>query len=355
VAQNWPGLTLSDDTVYVISGTPQEVYLLEAETGVVKATFTPSGERRGLLWWSPVTVAEDAAGLGLAFVGFSEPQSKLYRLYAFDAETGQERWHLPADDLLLAAPTYGDGVVYFGASDGQLYAADLETQTIKAGWPFKAQEAIWGSPLLVENRLYVASMDHRLYCLDAETGQLIWDFEAGGALAVQPALDAVRGTLYVGSFDGHLYAVQAESGQAVAGFDFKAENWIWSEVLLGDEQLFATALDGKLYALDPVTGAVLSPYPYDSSEVAGQPDRIRAAPARAGDRVLVATELGRLIAVENAQRLWHWPSGAPETSLLTTPVASGDRVFIVSTDGQVQTLDTESGTQLWSFVPPQPQ
>ena len=48
VAENWPGLTVNGDTVYAISGTPQQVYMLEAETLSPKGTFPPPVEGRGV-------------------------------------------------------------------------------------------------------------------------------------------------------------------------------------------------------------------------------------------------------------------------------------------------------------------
>ena len=82
VAQNWPGLTVGGGRVYVISGLPQQVYILDAETGTQQATFVPSGGEAGLPYWSPVTLGGD-----LAFVGFAESQSGTAGLYAFDPET----------------------------------------------------------------------------------------------------------------------------------------------------------------------------------------------------------------------------------------------------------------------------
>lgn len=348
VAENWPGLTLDGDTIYVISGLPQQVFLLDAETGAQKVAFTPQGERRGVTYWSPVTPAGE-----LAFAGFGEPQSKTYGLYAFDPATGQEQWHVSVEDLILAAPAYAGGVVYFGTSDGRVYAVDVETRGVKPGWPFEAGQAIWAAPLVAEGRVYVSSMDHHLYCLDADTGQQVWAFEAGGAMAARPSMDASGAILYVGAFDGRVYAVQAGSGQAVEGFEFQAENWIWSEVLVAGDQLYVSALDGKLYALDPASGAVNAPYPYDSQEVSGESDVIRAAPVQAGEWILVATESGRVIALKNGLRQWTWPSGVPQSGVLTTPVVSGAAVYVALTNGQVQTLQLENGVPGWSFSPPE--
>jgi len=348
VAQNWPGLTVAGDGVYVISGTPQQVYILDTETGMQQRPFVPEGEHQGVLYWSPVALGSD-----LAFVGFANSATGSAALYAFDPATALQRWRVPAEDLILPAPVYAEGVVYFGDSSGRVYAVDAETGIVLPGWPFETDAAIWGSPLPVGDRLYVPSMDHHVYSLDAESGQEIWQIELGGAVAVSPVIDDTGEILYVGAFDGHVYAIQAESGELVEGFDFRADNWIWSDVLLADGRLYVTALDGRLYALDPSTGQVISPYPFDSGTLGEGSDVIRAAPVQAADNIVVATEAGRVIAVQNAQTHWSWPSGVPENPIYTTPVVADGTVYVVLRDGTVVTLNAETGVQGWQFLPPE--
>ena len=350
VAQNWPGLTVAEGNVYVISGTPQQVYILDAETGQQKATFAPQEETKGVVYWSPVTV-----GGGLAFVGFAEDGKGTAGLYAFDPESGEELWHTPAASLIIGAPAYADGMVYFGSSDGILHAVDVQDQRESPSFSFQSKEAIWASPLVVEGRLYVAGMDHFVYCLDAANGQVLWKTEVGGAMAARPLLD--DGILYVGAFDGQVYALDAESGALVEGFHFQAGNWVWSEPLMADGRLYVTSLDGKLYALDPATGDVLPPYPYDSHEIDGKKNVLRASPVQAGEYIIVATESGYVIAVEDAQRRWTWPGGIPTASVLTTPVVVEDTLYIALADGQVQALEAETGLAMpgWPFKPAPPE
>jgi outer membrane protein assembly factor BamB len=361
VAQYWPGITLADDTIYVISGTPQKVYMLEAETGIQKGTFSPASDSRGTVWWSPVTVAE-----GLAFVGFTETGggggglfgsrgggSGTAGLFVFDPETGQELWNVPAEGQILPAPVYSHGVIYYGATDGSVYAVDVDSHAVKPGWPFQADEPIWGSPLVVDDRVYVAAMDHHVYSLDAETGEVHWEVQLGGAMAAQPSLHAANGILYVGTFDGQAYAIDADSGELVEPFEFQSENWIWSEILVDADRLYVTSLDGKLYALDPASGAVVPPYPFDSSEIGNTDDRIRAAPVPAGESIIVATENGYVTAVKDARQQWQpWPGGTPQTAILTTPVVGQGKVYVVLQNGDVQSLDAETGVPGWSFSSP---
>lgn len=348
VAENWPGLTVAEGSVYVISGAPQQVYILDAETGTQQRTFLPEGEHQGVRYWSPVALGGD-----LAFVGFADSVTGSAGVYAFDPATGKERWRASGEDLILPAPAYAQGIVYFGDSSGKVYALEAETGTILPGWPFETDAAIWGSPLPAGDRIYVPSMDHRLYSLDAESGQEIWQVELGGAVAVSPVIDDAGEILYVGTFDGHVYAIHADSGQLVEGFDFRADNWIWSEVLLTDGRLYVTALDGRLYALDPSSGEVISPYPFDSGALQEGSDVIRAAPVQAADNVVVASELGRVIAVQNAQPVWDWPSGVPENPIYTTPVVDEGTIYLVLRNGQVVTLNAETGVQGWTFLPPE--
>ena len=339
VAQNWPGLTVDGDTVYAITGAPQEVHILDAETGAVKATFMPQdleGSAAAVSYWSPVTVAD-----GLAFVGFHQDRSDASGLYAIDPETGQQQWRVLAGSQILSKPAYASGTVYFGTTDKMVYAVDVESQGIKTGWPFEVGDAVWASPLVVDGRVYVASMDHVLYCLDAETGEEIWQTEVGGAMAKQPLL--VDGILYVGAFDGRIHAIEAGSGEVVEGFDFQAENWIWSTPLMVGDRLYVTALDGSLYALDSATGDVLAPYPFNSGDISGGKDVIRANPVQVGEKVVIATEKGYVIAVEEAQQVCSWPSGVPEFSVYTTPVVSGDKLYVIQQlSGQVYTFDANA-------------
>ena len=343
VSQDWPDLAVDNGLVYVVSGSPQAVYLLDAETGVQKSSFAPALQSAGARYWSPVT-----AGGELAFVGFGVQETKppTYGLYAFDPLTGQERWRVEAAGFVLGAPAFADGVVYFGDSKGKVYAVDAEKRNVKPGWPFEAGGAVWGSPLVEGGKVYVASLDHHLYCLDAQTGAVLWDYEAQGALAARPTLDAGTGILYIGDFVGKVNAVHADSGQAVEGFAFQAKNWIWSEALLAGDRLYVTSLDGNLYALDPATGAVLPSFPFDGGDV------LRAAPVQSGDTVFVASKEGKVTAVDGRTgvQLWQWPSGLSTTQILTTPVVVDGTLYVLQATGQMVALEADTGVQNWSFT-----
>lgn len=347
VSQNWPGLTVDNDTVFAISGLPPKVYVLDAETGTEKGIFPTDwsqigSEPKGAVYWSPVTLGED-----LAFVGYADPASKASDLHAFDPETGQVQWSVPTESSrsgkvtdILPAPSYADGVVYFADSAGYVYAVDVEEKRVKAGWPFQAESAVWASPLVADGRVYVAAMDQHLYALDAESGELIWAENVGAAMAAPPILE--DGTLYVGAYDANVHAFKADTGERIEGFSFEAGNWIWSRPLMVADELFVTSLDGRLYALDPSTGDVIAPYPYNSGEIDSTDDVIRAAPVQAGEFIIIGTESGRVVAVRDAQRGCVWPTGLPQAGVLTDPVVYNDKLYVILMNGEVYSLDVDT-------------
>lgn len=100
-------------------------------------------------------------------------------LYAFNAHTGQELWHMTTTSSLQATPTIKDNVVYAGATDGTLFA------------------------------------------LNARTGQQLWSANTGGLIA---QLVATASTLYIG-----ILAPDGQS-QSIEAFDTATHTPLWGQL-----------------------------------------------------------------------------------------------------------------------------
>ena len=112
-----------------------------------------------------------------------------------------------------------DGEVYFGSTDGHLYAVDAATG--KLLWRYETGGGGYSSPTVADGVVYVgsSSIDGHPYALDAATGKLLWRYEAGGRVYSSPTV--ADGVVYVGSDDGHLYALDAATGEtALAVLDW---------------------------------------------------------------------------------------------------------------------------------------
>ena len=157
-------------------------------------------------------------------------------LAALSATTGEPRWvcavegerrfeakglhgYPPASqtmpdawDVFTSSPAVSDGLVFFGAGDGGVYAVEAATGVLQ--WAFRTGNVVHASPAVAGGIVYVGSWDSRVYALEARTGVLKWSFQAG----LDPAIHNQEGF---------------QSSCAVAG-----------GVVLGEEHFLARPLQG---------------------------------------------------------------------------------------------------------------
>src|SRR5581483_9990784 len=174
------------DGVLYVGSTDSNLYALDAATGTLKWKF-PTGS------W---VVSSPAVSGGMVYFGSYDSN-----FYAVDAGTGQQRWkfqtggerryagkhlhHLePAAepmpdpwDFFLSSPSIWDSAVYFGSSDGNVYALDAASGKLK--WKVQTGDVVHSSPAIADGVLYVGSWDTYLYALDAGTGKEKWRFKTG--------------------------------------------------------------------------------------------------------------------------------------------------------------------------------
>jgi outer membrane protein assembly factor BamB len=206
--------------------------------------------------------------------------------YALNAVTGKLKWKFktggekkvgrkglwtmkPADmymddpfDFFLSSPVIGinaqDPIVYFGSSDGNLYA--LHALTGKKKWAFKTNGLIHTSPALYNGNVYFGSWDTFLYAVDAQTGRLKWKFETGKQPVahllegIQASPACAAGMVYFGSRDGHFYALDAYSGKLI--WKYSADNsWVLTTAAIKDGMAYFGTSDTYLFlGFDAKTG-----------------------------------------------------------------------------------------------------
>lgn len=172
------------------------------------------------------------------------------KIYAF-ASSLATRWVYPREGYLgpvVGGLVVAQGKVYFGDSDGKMYALDAATGDKL--WEFKAGDKIWSTPTISDSTLFIGSFDKKLYALSAGDGSKKWEFEAGGAIISTPVVN--NGIVYAGSFDRYLYAVNAADGSLK--WKFMGENWFWAEPVVYGNTVYAGCLDNKVYVLKADTG-----------------------------------------------------------------------------------------------------
>jgi len=161
-------------------------------------------------------------------------------------------WQFEAGDDVRSSPTVVDGTVYFGSSDGHVYALDAGTGD--EIWRFDTDGSVISSPNVIDGVVYIGSGTAgagHLHALDAGDGSEQWNFEADGWVHSSPTV--IDGTVYFGSVDEHVYAVDASNGSEQ--WRFEVDDWVHIVgVAVVDDTVYVGSDDDHLYALDTSDG-----------------------------------------------------------------------------------------------------
>jgi outer membrane protein assembly factor BamB len=210
------------------------------------------------------------------------------RLAAYDLDTGEELWVMPA--RTQSRPAVGDGLVFIAVPEA--LAALRETDGAEA-WRLPLTDRL-AAPLVWDNGwLIAATASGTLLALRAGDGQLIWQRDLGSPLSAPPALAADR--VYAPARDGRIVALRIDTGEPLWE---RRIGGVPSEMLALDDRLYVGSDDNFFYCLTARTGQID----------------------------------------------WRWRTGG---DVVGTAVVDARRVYFVSFDNILRALDRRSGAQRW--------
>ncbi|MDO8686986.1 MAG: PQQ-binding-like beta-propeller repeat protein [Dehalococcoidales bacterium] len=283
VPKGWSGGTIVDGTLFIGSMEGKLVTISTVDGSRLRAValgYTAPAAGFGCSAPAPKTVAiygSPAVSDDLVYVG---GYNGIVSAFAFDRD--EPRWVYPRQGSIsgniVGGLTVAQGKVYFGSSEGKVYALDA-AEGYKQ-WEFETTGKIWSTPAVDGNTLFIGSFDKKLYAIDASTGKEKWHFATEGAIVSAPVI--YNNTVYVGSFDRYLYALDANDGSLK--WKFQAENWLWAKPVVSNGAVYAASLGGKVYALNAESGDKLVEVDLGSP--------VSSNPVLAGNSVILATEDG---------------------------------------------------------------
>jgi outer membrane protein assembly factor BamB len=198
---------------------------------------------------------------GTVYVGSADK-----RLYAIDAENGNEKWHFETQGIIRSTPAVASGRVFFGSYDHDIYAVDAKTGALQ--WKHDTLREIVSSPLVSAGTVYIGSRNSDLFALDAATGSVKWKYFYWTSW-VESSARIRDGILYVGSSDyQQMFAIDAASGKERWRFD--TDGSAWSTPAVTDRQVYIGAVGvtpyfiphhGGFFAVDRATGKIAWRYP----------------------------------------------------------------------------------------------
>ena len=294
-------------------------------------------------------------------------------------------WTFKTGGPVKSSAVIGDGKVFIGSDDGNLYAVNFSDG--RQVWAFKADSAVEAPPLLVSNSVFAGSVDGLFYALDAGAGGLLWKVQTDGKIlasaSVVPRRDGPARILF-GSYDFKLRCLDAEKG--ATNWLFESANYINGACAVAEGRAVFGGCDSMVHVLRVEDGKEISQIEagaYIGASVALAGNRayfgdyeneflcvdlartnavwhfrdqefpFMASAAVTDDRVLFGGHDKTLHCLNRAdgQSLWSFAS---QGKIESSPVVAGDKVVFGSDDGRVYLLSLQDGRQLWSYDTGQP-
>jgi outer membrane protein assembly factor BamB len=336
---------LAHSGIYATAGVPK--------LNGVKWTFHTHGD----------VLSSPAIAAGIVYIGSNDGS-----LYAIDQENGQQKWRFHTDARVPSSPAISNGLVYFGSYDGNFYAVDAASGKLRwkfrnAGERRYAATHLHGSlpvgetmsdpfdvylssPAVWNGAVYFGSGDGNIYALDGVSGTLKWKFQTGDVVHASPAI--ADGNVYIGSWDSYFYALDAVTGKEVWRFktgvdpDIHNQVGIQSSATVTDGVVYFGCRDSNLYALDAATGQKRWAYSNEGSWVI-------ASPVVQAGKVYFATSDSALFNVLDAQTGARLDSIKFQWPFFASPAIAGSLLYLAGQDGKLVAIDLTTGKPAWVF------
>lgn len=249
----------------------------------------------------------------------------------------RRRWTVELDAVSRTGVTVDGDTAYVGDSSGQITAIDVATGDVR--W----QQSVGGyvaRPLAARDGTIVitiqgsGNVSSRVVALDTADGTERWRFDPGRTafLSGVPALGT--DVVVVPFTDATVRALSLADGTERWSARVNAPVSPRSGTALSDEAVVVVDLNGEIYRLDPETGVREWDFALNERVIGG-------VPILGPDHVLVATDEGRLVAIDLPTGDLVWKSGTG--SLLRSLTPAGDRLLAVrgGTDAGLEAFETD--------------
>jgi eukaryotic-like serine/threonine-protein kinase len=278
------------------------------------------------------------------------------------------KWKFHTGGLVISSPAVVGDVVFVGSTDGNFYAVDRESGTLR--WKFKAKSRITSSPAVSGGLVYFGAYDGNFYALDATTGQLKWKFQTAGERRYagkhlhgsQPAAETMpdpfdfylsspvvwNGGVFFGSGDGNIYSLNAASG--ALQWKFKTGNVVHASPAIADGTLFIGSWDSYFYALDAATGKEKWRFKTGEDPAIHNQVGIQSSAAVVEGVVYFGCRDSNFYALDAATGQKKWAFSNKGSWVISSPAVQSGKVYFATSDsGLFYSMDAKTGSPIFSL------
>lgn len=237
-------------------------------------------------------------------------------------------WNEPLDRIVTAPPAFAGTRAFFPVEGDQVEALDLARGSqswLASGTPVSTPATGNGLVFLAE--------PSRVTALSQDDGSVAWRLPFSAQLAVPLTWD--NGWLVAADTSGTVFAFRATDGELIWRKDLGVA--VHAPPALAADRVYVALEDGRVVALNVSTGA------QEWERLLGGPPNEMLA---LDDRVYVGSDDNYLycLMAPNGEIAWRWRTGG---DVIGVPVADNSRVYFVSRDNVLRALDRKSGAQRW--------
>ncbi len=283
------------------------------------------------------------------------------QLSAFAINDGKKRWSIDVRDKTEKDPVIPGGIssdngfLYVTAGYDELLCVDAQKGDIK--WRVKLSSPSRAAPTVSGGRVYVTTMSNSITAFDTTNGAVLWEYAGLGQSTglIGAASPAATNDLVIPAFSsGEIYALRAGNGSVAWSDNLASSLRLGGMTTLSDirglpvvldDVVYAISFGGKMAAIDLRTGSRIW-----QKDIAGA-----KTPWVIGNRVFIITNDGQIVSLNRADGAVIWVSQLARFKdkedkkgpiFWTGPIFAGNRLLAFSTHGRVAEIDPEKGSLL---------
>jgi outer membrane protein assembly factor BamB len=178
------------------------------------------------------------------------------RIYALDLRRLRLRWTFTSGCKVTSSAAIAAGTVYIGDYCGRLLA--LARSTGRERWAGTVNGRIYGTPAVANGRVFVPSSNGGSLSAFSTRGRFLWRRYIGSYVYSSPAV--WHGRVFFGAYNGVFYALSAATGRTL--WSVGAGGAISGAAVVVDGVAYAGSFAHRIVGVDARSGRVLLDFPH---------------------------------------------------------------------------------------------
>ncbi len=256
------------------------------------------------------------------------------------------------DSKILSQPIIQNNIVFLLDANGNVISFDLIKK--KTNWKVNIvptgenSHNIGGGIAKNKKNIFVNSPYGEVLALDSDTGELLWKKSTSSPLRSPPTI--IDNKVLSLTLDNKIFAFNTKNGDIIwehSGIYSRTTIMSSPKIAAEGNILIAPYSNGDFLGLNLANGREIwgdNVIDLEKSETSNVFADIDASPVIRGNIVIVASNFGKIIAVEkkSGTRLW-----VKDYTTSQTPLVNGNSIFIINRNQEIVCLDIMSGELRW--------